>query len=1317
VNSSVKIGTKIILVTIPITMIAVMLAAVISGYKSRTALEGAAFERLIAVRELKAQQIEGYFEGVASQIQFLAADQTTISALTSLTSGVSQIESGIDSHDEDMMPPLHAFYTDIYAQHLEETGAVNESDNNHAGLMPSDPVALFLQNEYLLETDADIQKKPKMAANADFTYRLRHSWTYPRFADLMARFGYKDVYLIEPDSGRIIFSVTKAIDFGTSLYEGPHSNTSLARVAIAATKLDPGGYVFADFEPYAPLFGKPTAFVAAPVFVRSYLKGVLVFQISVDTIDDIMTSHQSWQEVGLGVSGETYLVGDDLLLRNQSRFLIEDKDQYLEMIRGIGTPEDVVREIESQGNSIGLQKVDTIGTRAALSGETNTAIFRDYRGVEVLSSYRPLNIPGVNWVIMSEIDQAEALADFEQLRDLLVVLASAILAAAIFIAYYFSLSLTRPIRTLAGMTKNLSSGNLDDSVEVQSGDEIGDLARDFEIMRSSMKDAFAKVEEQKAHLEEEVRKQTDELAETSGQLNSALSSMQNGIHMLDKDLNFILSNDKYLEHLSLPPNLVEPGTPVVKSVQFRARRGDFGAWTQERAIRQAMEEYTDQSILRVERPLDNGRTIEFRLTHLSNGEKVVVTSDITELKNKEIDLLAKNEEMKLIQGELKGSEQRIAKVIQSSPDGIITIDKKGVILSFSASAERIFGYFSDEVIGRNVKILMPKEIAIEHDYYLEKYILGEPSTIVGGNRTVDARRKDGSVFKMDLRVEAIELGDGEVMFIGTTRDITIQLQMEAEVNKAREDAMAANAAKSAFLANMSHELRTPMNAIIGYSEMLAEDAEDAGLDDMLDDLQKIAAAGKHLLSLINDVLDLSKIEAGKMELFIEAFNFSDVANEVADTAQSLVKTNSNTLAVEIGEGLENLDGDLTKTRQMLFNLISNAAKFTENGTITLAGEKYENRGSDWVRFSVSDTGIGIPADKLDKIFQEFSQADESTTRNYGGTGLGLSLTRRFAQMMGGDISVESELGSGSSFIIEIPMKVTKQHQALEAEARMDATDDNTAIAAAKTSPDLLLSTLERVHKEKPLVLVVDDEQSARDLLTRSLELEGCEVKAARDGNEGLKMAADLSPDLITLDVMMPGMDGWTVLRKIKADKNLKDIPVLMVSMIGDRGMSYELGAVDSMQKPVDRKKLRGFVEKYAKGKNNSVLIVEDDPAARANIRSSLEKVGWSVTEAENGALGLEAVENKKFDLVLLDLMMPVMDGFEFLHKLRDSNSPSAGTPVIVITAKDLDAKDRARLTGSVDEIIAKSGRSVEQIIGEVKVALGDAWASKGAKPL
>ncbi len=1317
-KSRLKIGSKIILVTIPITMVAVMLAAVVAGYSSRNALEKAAFEKLTAVRELKAQQIEEYFDLMKNQVAAIASAPSTAGSFADLTFAWKSLPSIAQPIAEANSKRVNTFYFDDFGQQLQEmrAGGIDDAvvlSMLIMSLVPNDPLSLLIQNELV------VPQGSKGAGPDSF------SWDYflnlqngldREFKDFASRFDYKAIYLILAEEERVAYSTRRGIELGTSLIAGPHRNSNLGRIALSAANVAAGEVVFADFEPFLPALGRPTAFVATPVFDNGERIGSVVIEISVEKINDTMTSQQSWQDVGLGASGETYLVGEDMLLRNQSRFLIEDRAQYLEMIREIGTSETLVQQIDTQSNSIGLQKVDTVGTRAALSGETNTQIFADYRGVEVLSSFRPLKIPGVNWVIMSEIDKAEALADFEKLRDTLILLASIVLAAAIYVAYYFSLSLTRPIRTLASAAASLSSGKLDEAINIQTGDEIGDLARDFDNMRSAMKETFERVEEQKKELETEVQKQTEELKETSTQLNLALSSMPNGIHMLDKDLNFVLFNKVYQEQMGIPDKLLSVGTNVRKILNFHAQKGDFGKENPEARVQKILDDYGFRSTERVESRLANGRTIDIQFSYLDSGAVIGVTSDITDLKMKERDLLARNKEMAKIQGELKGSEQRIAKVIQSSPDGIITINQKGIIQSFSASAERIFGYFSDEVIGKNLKILMPKKIALEHDYYLEKYIPGEPSTIVSNTRVLDARRKDGSVFKMELRVECIELEDGDIMFLGTTRDITVQLQMEAEVNQAKEDALAANASKSAFLANMSHELRTPMNAIIGYSEMLAEDAEDDGLDEMLGDLNKITTAGRHLLSLINDILDLSKIEAGKMDLFIEEFDFSEIANEVSDTALSLVQANGNKLAVEIGDGLSNLEGDLTKTRQMLFNLISNAAKFTENGTITLSGQKYESRGSDWVRFSISDTGIGIPADKLDKIFQEFSQADDSTTRNYGGTGLGLALTRRFAQMMGGDIRVESAEGVGSSFIIEIPTKVEKRHEGLEAEASIDSAITLSENTATKASAGPLQAALGRVDKGKPLVLVVDDEESARELLTKSLEQQNCEVVVARDGTEGLKLAADLSPDLITLDIMMPGMDGWTVLRKLKADKELRDIPVLMVSMIGDKGMSYELGAVDSMQKPVDRKKLRAFVEKYAKGKSNSVLVVEDDVNARTNLKSFLEKQKWLVTEAENGAVGLEAVKSMKFELILLDLMMPVMDGFEFLHELRASNSPSAATPVIVVTAKDLDAQDRSRLAGSVDEIVSKSGRSIEQIMDEVKTALGDSWDRNGIKP-
>lgn len=1302
-RSKLSIGQKIVFVTIPITMFAVLFTAVVSGLSSRNALEAAAFERLTAVRELKAQQIEDYFLQVGHQIAQVASDTSSVDALDAISFVVYSLPTVSKASEQTNRVAVLNHYRDNVFPSLKEARVPGLTQEMLDTLVPKDPIALFFQSS-LLTTGRPGVKEGTPTYWQYFLEKKGHLDT--QFAEFPKRFGFRSVYFALEEDLRVVYSTRRGMEIGTSLSTGPHRDSNLAKAVKSAFELEKGELAFADFVSFMPAMGRPTAFMASPVYKGSERIGVVAFEIPVTRVNDTMTSYQSWSEVGLGESGEAYLVGDDFLLRNQSRFLIEDREQYLEMIREIGTPEETVRLIESQNNTIGLQKVDTIGTRAALDGETDTRIFSDYRGVEVLSSFRPVSIDGVSWVIMSEIDKSEALAAFQKLQDKLILIASVVLAATVFFGYFFSLSLSRPIRALATSAKELTSGNLDAVVNVQTGDEIGDLADEFQKMQTALRESFERVEEQKDDLEKEVARQTDELRETSDRLNSALTSMSSGIYMLDSDLNFVLYNKQYLAQFDLPEEVVKPGVNLRELLKFQVLRGDFD----EGQAQGVIDSFASKSAQRVERRLRGGRSLDIQFSFLENGYVIVVTSDISDLKEKEEHLLLQNEEMLKIQGELKDSEQRISKIIQSSPDGIITIDRIGIIQSFSNSAERTFGYFTEEVIGRNVKILMPKEIALEHDYYLERYFVGERSSIVGGVRVVDAQRKDGTTFKMELRVEAIEFEGAETLFLGTVRDITIRLQMEEEVNRAREEAIAANAAKSAFLANMSHELRTPMNAIIGYSEMLAEDAEDDGDEDILADLNKITAAGKHLLSLINDVLDLSKIEAGKMELFIEEFSFPDLVTEVVDTAQSLADQNGNSLAVQIDENLNMVSGDLTKTRQMLFNLISNAAKFTKDGTITLIGEAYQNRSEDWLRMTVADTGIGIPASKLDQIFQEFSQADESTTRNYGGTGLGLSLTRRFAEMMGGSIRVESIEGKGSQFIIELPLKVQKRHDGLEAEASIENEEP-------VSSTEEVAGKIAELSEHEPLVLVIDDEQGARRLLQRALEKQGCNVLLANDGREGLRLAAERKPDLITLDVMMPGMDGWAVLRTLKSDEALRNIPVLMVSMIGDRGMSYELGAVDALQKPVDRNKLRKFVETYAYNKDKNVLIVEDDPSARSNLKSVLEKEKWRVTEAENGAIGLENAQSTEYQLILLDLMMPVMDGFEFLQSLRSSDSASSRSPVVVITAKDLDAADRARLSGSVDQVVAKSGQSIESIMAEVRSALGGQLPkNRGLKP-
>jgi signal transduction histidine kinase/DNA-binding response OmpR family regulator len=508
-------------------------------------------------------------------------------------------------------------------------------------------------------------------------------------------------------------------------------------------------------------------------------------------------------------------------------------------------------------------------------------------------------------------------------------------------------------------------------------------------------------------------------------------------------------------------------------------------------------------------------------------------------------------------------------------------------------------------------------------------------------------------------------------------------QRTEELKRAMEAAESANQAKSGFLANMSHELRTPMNAIIGYSEMLMEDAEDEGNHEAASDLKKIHGAGTHLLSLINDVLDLAKIESGKMEVYLETFEVQRMVDDVVATIDTLVKKNDNRLEVEIDEAIGEMRADVTKVRQALLNLLSNAAKFTHEGEIRLVVQGEKGKDSDWIELSVSDSGIGIPPEKIDHVFDEFSQADETTTRDYGGTGLGLPISRLFCQMMGGDITVESAVGEGSTFTIRLPREVADETKGSAAAAQ--------ALPAVIPKPG-----------EESVVLVVDDDPNALDLLGRTLQEAGVRVVTASEGPEALKLARTLQPAAITLDVLMPGMDGWEVLRQLKADPATQDIPVLMVTMTNDRALGYALGATEFLTKPVQRAQLVQLLERHASSDvGRRALIVDDKSDNREVLRRALENEGWQVGEAENGQVALEMLAEQAPSLILLDLMMPVMDGFEFVMEMHKQESSSA-IPIVVVTAKDISEEDRRRLNGGVVGLIEKGGLDRESLLAQIR---------------
>ena len=548
-------------------------------------------------------------------------------------------------------------------------------------------------------------------------------------------------------------------------------------------------------------------------------------------------------------------------------------------------------------------------------------------------------------------------------------------------------------------------------------------------------------------------------------------------------------------------------------------------------------------------------------------------------------------------------------------------------------------------------------------------------------------RPDGQWLKINERRSE----DGSI--VGVFTDISELKAREAELGnmvdqlaEARDAAMRATQTKSQFLANMSHELRTPLNAVIGITEMLEEDAEDLGYDDFTEPLQRISRAGKHLLNLINDILDLSKIEAGKMELHLEDFGLREVINDAALTVKSVAERNGNRIDLVCPDDIGNLHADITRVRQILFNLLSNACKFTENGVVTVAARPLGN--GETVEVSVSDTGIGMSPEQVAKLFNDFSQADSSTTRKYGGTGLGLAISQRFCNMMGGDVTVTSEPGKGSVFTMRLPRKVESSRPSLSEQA--------------SSLPSLAAAAGDREATQGNMVLIIDDDPDARALLERFFRDEGFAVASANDGEAGIARAQELKPVLIACDVMMPVLDGWGVLRRLKADPALAAIPVMMVSILDEKHKGFSLGASGYVTKPIDRRQMLAILGRHQTGtEGGEVLVVEDDADTRQMIRRMLISEGWRVREAEDGQVALDRLAVALPDIIMLDLMMPRMDGFEFLAAMRE-RPEFHDIPVVVITAADLTDEDHRRLNGGVELVIEKAASGEDDFLDELR---------------
>ena len=629
------------------------------------------------------------------------------------------------------------------------------------------------------------------------------------------------------------------------------------------------------------------------------------------------------------------------------------------------------------------------------------------------------------------------------------------------------------------------------------------------------------------------------------------------------------------------------------------------------------------------------------------------------------------------EAELRASEAHLTSLFAQTGAGFAEMTTDGRILSVNDYYCELVGRSRDSLLGARVQ-----DITHPDDRDITRALLDQV-TASGSPATAEKRflRDDGRTVWVANTVSRINTPGTAETLLAVMIDVTQRRQFEQELAAARDAAEEANVAKSTFVANMSHELRTPLSAIIGYSEMLQEELADSGSTEFVADMGKIESNARHLLGLINDILDLSKIESGKMEVYAETVEAETLVRDIAATVETLMRKKTNTLKLEIAPDLGSLHSDVTKVRQILLNLLSNAAKFTEAGTITLAVSRDGMAREDLI-FRVTDSGIGMTPEQLDRLFQRFAQADASTTRRFGGTGLGLSITKAFTTMLGGEIAVESCLGEGSSFTVRLPARYEDTMQASLAQHARDGLDGGGAQAAA----------------HKGTVLVIDDDAAQLDLMARFLRREGFDVRTASDGGAGLSVAKALKPRAILLDVTMPGMDGWSVLRTLKDDAELKDTPVVMVTFISDNGLASALGAADYVTKPVKWEQLRQVMERLREAEGN-VLIVDDNAETRSQLRTVLERDGWSITEAINGRDALDKAAAQRPKAVLLDLEMPVMDGFAFLHVFREQPG-CAEIPVIVITARDLTREDRENLQG-VNRVLTKGEMQLRKLSKEL----------------
>jgi len=1118
-------------------------------------------------------------------------------------------------------------------------------------------------------------------------------------------YGYRDLFVVDPEKGDVLFSVGIEDDLGSNLRRGKYRNSGLARAWEQAVST--GTTSIVDFHEYAPSGGIQSAFVAQPIFNSAgEITGVLVLQLTDNQVTHAVDSRQ-----GMGATGESYLMG---VSDNNKSF------EFRSTLKTMGNGKYVV------GVSVAPLNYWLAAVRDGVNG--GHGIYMDSVGNEVLVAYNKLKINGLNWYLISKINKYEVTAPIRETYKYSAILVFILLVLILGGAVYFSRSLTRPIIADMEFAQAISEGRLDTVIKVEQKDELGDLARALDKMARDLQD-IDWLKRGKEGLDDELRgeHETEDLAKRFVAFATKHMDAQLGaIYLLNDD------------ELTL-----------TASYSFSDRSGNFNRIKLGDGMvgQSAME----NEIIVFTNVKENAPTINYGAGETLPGNFITVPISFEGIV---IGVLLLGSVTPFTPMHKRFMEQNI---------------ENAAILMNAAKSRQVIRELLEKAQQQQEELRVTNEELAEQTKVLqesESELQAQQEELRVTNEELEEQTKALKESEAELQAQQEELRVTNEELEERTKALEEQKeaigQKNADLVKAQEivrqkahDLEQASKYKSEFLANMSHELRTPLNSILILSQLFGNNKDGNLTLKQVESAKAIHSSGSDLLNLINEILDLSKVEAGKVELMIENVSLNSLESDLNRLFKDVAEDKGVRFDIERASNLpDSLETDSLRLQQILRNLLTNAFKFTGEGTVslTMARPTSDLLGDSGINvntaiaFSVKDEGIGIPEDKQEAIFSAFQQADGSTSRNYGGTGLGLSISKELAALLGGVIRLQSAENQGSTFTVILPEKYKERvkESILPNGLLPDApTAPKIASKVSEPAPKVLQES-PKLPKEEPFQSCGPDEDVAKDAEvipttsippcdtdyldddragikpeSRSLLIieddlnfakimrdfgreRGFLCLVAEDGETGLHFADYYKPSAVILDIGLPGIDGWTVMERLKDNPNLRHIPVHFMSA-GDMSLdAMRMGAVGFLSKPVSMEKVEdafGRLEDIIAKPVSNLLLVEDDKTQRDSIQQLIGNGDVKTTAVGTGEEAFNCLVRGNYDCMILDLGLEDMSGFDLLEKIRTSEQASR-VPVIIYTGRDLTKAEEDELSKYAESIIVKGVKSPERLLDE-----------------